>query len=178
MIYTLYPLFKYDFYDNLLSKKIIKEYKKDKINEKYYNDIKYIQQNFDIKIKNENFDKNDYLSIEYLSKKYPKNAYFQLLNNSFIPHYNFIEIKENNSIFDNKKILPINNEIKIKNNIQIIRKKSIKESLYEDLYDYEEENENNDMKKDKISNIKFISGIALSTTILISLLIIKCNLIN
>ena len=70
MIYTLYPLFKYNFYGNLTSNKIVKEYEIEKINEKYYNDIKYIKQNFDNKIKNKNFNKNDYLSIEYLHKKY------------------------------------------------------------------------------------------------------------
>ena len=178
MIYSLYPLFKYNYCDNLLSQKIIKEYKEEKINEKYYNDIRYIQQNYDIKIKNNNFDKNDYLNIEYLGKKYPENNYFQILNKSFIPHYNYIERKNDYNVFTNKDIISNNNEIKKKNNIQIIRKKGIREGIYEYISDSEEEYEYIDKKKEKIINLKFISNIALSTTILISLMIIKSNLIN
>ena len=66
----------------------------------------------------------------------------------------------------------------MKNNIQIIRKKNITESFYDYLSDSEEEEIKNTDAKKKKSNIKFISGIALSTTILISLIIIKSNLIN
>ena len=58
MIYKLYPIFRENHYD-ILSKNIVKTYEQEKINEKYYNDIQYIQKNLEIQIKNKNFDKND-----------------------------------------------------------------------------------------------------------------------
>ena len=123
---------------------------------------------FTNKIKTNDFNKNDYLTIEYFNKKYPEIEEFKKIQKNYFSNTD-IQIYSENLDTPTKKNT---------NKITFIRKGKINRGLYE--YDSGCEMEydidySNDLKK---KYPKVLINIAFSTIVLISLIMIRYQFFN